>query len=397
MNTIYEIFSQCQAVLATKIRLILRTVWTCSCIVATLATMAWQLSNYYNGKEETVVDYRRYNDIDYDLYPSLSLCWTMVINEEKLKMYGAKFNSTAYGKFLAGEFWDKDMLTVEYDNVMPDFDDYIVTYGYKDSSWRGQSLYPTSLGNQKKHLFKETSFLGDKCFTIDLPFRKGLFITRFHLHFKSSIFGKGGRLDTPANTLFLNFDETKFKIILHYRNQLVSAISLAKDYWPPRAPGSPNSYLMRLMVGGGEVMVRRNTNRRPCSDGVPEYDKQIVEYLMNRVRCKPPYWKSTSALKNCSTQNQLWQLTRLYSKAMFISNREAFYTVKPQCRSLERIQYDFVDVETPQSWRLANGTIGVVLSFQEVTYKEGKYVPGMDVQGLIGEYLYWNRNMDNPM
>ena len=121
--------------------LILRAFWTCFCILGTLSTLAGQLSNYYNIEEQTIVKYRRFNDIETDLYPDLSLCWSLAINEENLKRYGKRFNSRYYAAFLAGYVPDNELLSVDYDNVTMNFDDYILQYGLQLSSYKSEILY----------------------------------------------------------------------------------------------------------------------------------------------------------------------------------------------------------------------------------------------------------------
>ena len=70
---------------------------------------------------------------------------------------------------------------------------------------------------------------------------------------------------------------------------------------------------------------------------------------------------------------------------------EASNVVKTPCRSLESIQYDVMDVETPEKWKKnttwMNESIGVILDFTELSYKEIKRVRGMDVQALIGKMI----------
>ena len=233
---------------------ILRISWTFTCIFATLSTMIWQLSNYYNGEEQTIVEYRKFNEMDNDIYPSLTLCWDMAIDEEKLQMYGNNFSSSAYTRFLRGLYWDEEMLKVDYDDIKLNLNDYILLYGYKTASRRKIRLYDKQgkvgnklgRGRNEKPGYKEYSFFSTRCFTMDIPFTKGQVISRFELYFKSSIFGKEGRLSSPFGA---KYKKRKFLATIHYRNQLVSTISSVtgmKNNWPSRDPGSSKSYMMLL-------------------------------------------------------------------------------------------------------------------------------------------------------
>ena len=379
---------------------ILRISWTVSCVFATLSTMVWQLLNYYNGEEQTIVEYRRFNEMETDGYPSLTLCWHMGINEEKLKMYGSKFNSLAYGKFLHGDAWDEDMLKVDYEDVMLNLNDNILFYGYTTSSQKTIKLYNKFRGTKEKPGFKQSSHFSNRCFTLDIPFVKGKEISTFLVYFKSSMFGKHGRFSNGFSNGYLK--RMRFQLTLHYRNGFIrksNPLSGTRTYWPMRANGSSTSYIMQLTVGNIDVLVKRSTRQKPCIEGVPEHDKNVIEHMMKKVGCKPPYWNSTSSLDLCSSQGQLQELIKLWNEAALDFNSldfdgGYFSNFKPPCRTLERINYDVLDLERPKDgssrWqnfydRWLNDSVGIHLHFTELTYKEVKHVPGMDVQALIGK------------
>ena len=77
----------------------------------------------------------------------------------------------------------------------------------------------------------------------------------------------------------------------------------------------------------------------------------------------------------------------MISEAICTGNGGEFYTVKPPCRSLERIFFDGIDVETPPKYvednPWMNETVGIIFDFKDLTYKEVKSVRGMDIQALI--------------
>ena len=400
--------------LRSKATVILRIAWTCCCILATLSTMAWQLSNYYNGEEQQIVEYKKFNEIQTDRYPSLALCWTMTINEKDLKRYENQFKKRImkkdYLQFLTGDVWDKDMLMVDYYNVTPHFADYVLEYGYFTSLDNSpETMYPKQRGNRSKPELKEWSVFSQKCIAIDIPFRKDHVINSFFLFLKSSIFGKGGRLSNPDR--FNMFSENQFHLIFHYPNQLFRRFMMGKKHWPIRGKESSGTYAMRLMVENIDVLVRRNSGHKPCikdaPEGAPEHDQKIIDYVMANVTCKPPYWNSTAKFAPCSNKKQLKQIYNLLLKAIHIGNTETFYRVESPCRSLERISFDAIDVEISQIWMeswisksgysLINDSVGIFLDFKEWTYKEVKSIRGMDIQALIGKELISRFNEVNDI
>ena len=368
-------------------KLIFRMVWALICILATLYTTIDQFRNYFNIEDQTIVAYRRFNEMETDVYPSLTLCWTMTIIEEKLRRYGSTFNATDYARFLAGDVWDENMLNVDYDNVTPALEEYVFLYGYQSTSDEFVFLYHLKEVNKFNRDIKQKPMWGMKCLTLDIPFRKGLAIKQFFLSFNSSIFGKGGRLSNPDHT---SFEQNQFHVTIHYRNQAFRSSMVGQEYWPFREPGSPTHYLMRLSVGNVDVLVRRNTKKNPCVEGVPDYDEEVVNHMMERVNCKPPYWNAISSLNPCFEQKQFQDMTYLFAQALSTSHTMNFYTVETPCRSLERISIDAMDVPTPQKWiekfPFMNESVGIMLDFKELIYKEVKNVRGMDTQALIGKY-----------
>ena len=280
------------------------------------------------------------------------------------------------------------MLRVDYDDVTLHFDDYVQSYGYRTSSNKNVLLYvKDELDNKQKPGYREDSFLGMKCLTIDIPFEKNEAINGVYVFFKSSIFGKGGRLSNPDKEMW---EENQFHLIIHYRHQIMRKIMMGKSFWPFRESHLIESYMMRVSVGDVDVMVRRNTNQNPCREGIPDHDKEIAKYVLQSVGCRPPYWSPhfySSA--PCSRQEELRNYRSLLSEASHIGSTKTFYTVETPCRSLERVSYDSIDVKLPQNWMkeqstMTNESVGMILDFKEWNYKEVKNVKGMDPQALIG-------------
>ena len=204
---------------------------------------------------------------------------------------------------------------------------------------------------------------------------------------KSGVFGTGGRLANPDR---LMFSVNQFHLNFHYQNQVFRRFMMSKRHWPFRDQGSPRHYVMRVTVESIDVLVRRNTHYAPCTEGVPEHDQNIIKYVFETVKCKPPYLNSTSTLDPCFQQSQLRWILDAISEAVYNGNAKRFLTVQNPCRSLERISYDSIDVEKPQIWMRYNpwfnDSVGVALDFKEWTYKEVKSVRGMDIQALIGKF-----------
>ena len=376
-------YSDSKMFLKTNSKTILRVTWTLCWITATLYTTVQQCRHYYTVEDQTVIEYKRFNERETDVYPSFSLCWTMIINEEKLKGYANRFTSGAYIKFLFGDIWDKDMLAVDYDTVTTRLQDHLLEYGYTKSSTQPIVLYDKQNRTQHKPGFREEAAFGRKCLKIDIPFEKGLEISRFYVLLESSIFGKNVGMANP----FKNYlEENKFTVALHYPKQSLGHQNLGKLNWFLREPEIIAIY--SLTVGHMDVRVRRNTNQNPCIEGVPDYDMMAAKTALETVGCKPPYWNSTPwHLAQCSEQEQLRVFRRMLSEATFTGNRKLHFMDKRPCRTMERIHYD---LQTTKNQLKGNDTVAIILDFSEFTYKEVKNLQGMDLQTLIGKVVSSN-------
>ena len=82
-------------ILKTNTKQILRVSFTLICISATIFTTVVQFMNYCTVEDQTIVTYKRFHESETDVYPSISLCWTMAIDEEKLKRYDNEFTLEA--------------------------------------------------------------------------------------------------------------------------------------------------------------------------------------------------------------------------------------------------------------------------------------------------------------
>ena len=365
--------------------------WASLCIIATVSTVSWQVSNYLNGRDATVVEYRKFNDRNIDLYPSIGLCFTLAIDVLKLKPYGV--SRKAYSEFLSGRVENMDngtlelMLKIDYDQVSIPLEEIVLSYGVITNIWEDINLYSILNLTDKTILeiapgLKDHSMFALKCFSIDIPYMKSKKLLKAYVHINGSIFPSGIR---PA---FANdpITEDMFLVNLHYPRQCYRHMNTAQNNWPVRNVNSSKRYSMEFNVRNVEVLELRNKYQDPCSEGIPDFDKDIPNWIMDKNSCKPPYWNSlSSTLSSCSTLEQFRYTGYLVLKAVFGALDMVDYDEEYPCRSLEKIQYDSQDIDLPHDE--FGSMVSLVFNFKEFTYKEIKSVRGMDLQGLIGNIL----------
>ena len=181
-----------------KSKKFLNVAWTSLCTIGTIATSIWQLNNYIHGEDLTVVSYRTFHQDKKDVYPSIGLCFANTLLEEKLKNYhftdptksdwSTSKLKNLYTNFLAGGYWDQDMLSINYDDVTKNIGDYVIFYSVMTNEYdKDYVIYNASEGSihnsqtEATQIFttrqqrpriphvKEFSFWTDRCVSIDIP------------------------------------------------------------------------------------------------------------------------------------------------------------------------------------------------------------------------------------
>ena len=342
-----------------------KRLWKLSCITATLFTTIWQLNEYCNGPEGTIVKYKRFHDKKSDLYPSVGICFSNTLIEDELKRYGDDVNMTAYVKFLSGDYWDQNFLKIDYDRVTQNLDQYILASRYKN--YLLEEYVPK---------MSEYNIGGMKCLVFNIPFIQGQQITEVEIALRPEIFNGGRRIDSPGNDPSI---ENQLWVVLHYPNHLSWQFDLVKRRWPTRKSNAPKNHVMAFDVLSVDVVEKISTRVSPCKEGNRDYDTEERHSLKNRLGCKPPYWNSSSSSPLCTSKDELQMASKNFSATLLGYDKHA---IKP-CRRFENIVHTYEDIETPVGWD--NSSLIMIFDYSTPHYKELKGVKNMELQTLIGK------------
>ena len=103
----------------------IREIFTFFCVLGT-AVMIWHcLHNYMKDGDVSSIQFRRFNEDEDAVAPSISLCFNDVFLENKLQEIGEAINSITYRSFLQGKTQDNRMAQIDYDNVTIDMNNYL--------------------------------------------------------------------------------------------------------------------------------------------------------------------------------------------------------------------------------------------------------------------------------
>ena len=273
------------------------------------------------------------------------------------------------------------MLKIEYDKIVPNWQQYILDYGYMTSKLEVKFLGRI---NEKRTELKHFSFLTMRCVTFEIPFVKDITLAQFWIAVNYSIFDErnlGKRINNPSDHLF---SENQFIVSPHYQNQLLGDIVTGIRKWPSRTDDSPKNYVMQFNIRSVEILESRDKDWAPCIPGAPDIDDRVRQAILERIRCKPPYWNSTSSMPLCSTFEEMNMTAEMITNVAFghVSRRKILGTLP--CRRLKKIEFlNLYETPHPDDFQWKD-EISLWFQFKEQTYKEVKNIRSMNKQALIG-------------
>ena len=136
-------------------------------------------------------------------------------------------------------------------------------------------------------------------------------------------------------------------------------------------------------------MEKRNKHTKPCNEGIPDVDGNLMQVVLEKIKCKPPYWNLTSSLQLCSKPEEIKTAADLIKGDIFGYNKRKNLTKTLPCRTLEKIQYFARDIpyqgDPPILSGMNSTVIDIWADFKDSTYKEVINLRNMDGQALLGK------------
>ena len=377
------------------------------CWLLTILLVGCSISLYIQNDDITRMRNAKFHSTERDIYPSISICFGNVLDEEKLDARG--INKNSYLSFLTGKEWNKTFFDVNFDEVSIDLEHYLLAMEvYKEG-------YNRDILNGSYFLFDNTIHRADeiderpewkpnffqdaipmwgmvqKCLTFDSSFVSHKTLTWMTIVLSRSAFQTGKR---PA---FAPYAKEMFSVEIHYPGQRYRYAQTKWD-WDDEEPQTKHikSYGIGFRITNMEVINERNTISTPCNDKGIQEDRSLKSYLIDTMNCTPPYWikQDDNSTKRCSEQEHLQQFYN-FDIGKYLS----------PCRRLNHINYDYFEIPSSYYYdtilhvssknqpnvsgslvgNVSAGSFYVGLEFRSETYKEIVLIQQFDGQSLIGD------------
>ena len=349
------------------------------CVVAAIGTTLWCVILFFENNDVCLVDFKKYNEEPEYISPSFSIGFANPFNQSMLEMYGKGINTSSYIQFLQGQYWDKRMLNINYDEVTIDINKYFLGYEVVLSNLTKYFLKFHEIHKSNGFKLPYVSFRHPKMkvFGFDPPNIEGIGIAKLGVMIKTEIFQDGIRPnDMKYNELDPHFGGLIF--LLHYPGQVSRSWSqgIGKWAWPKRSNASSKHFEMSFTRRNMDVIVRRNKYNKRCNEDWKNYDTIVLEHRIREAGCRPPYYYSSN-FPICSTLENMKKVAPLTPD--MINNFD------PPCRSISKLQFDYQDVDydyDEDGMDVPQFTLST--TSLDTTFKLIELVRAYDAQSLIG-------------
>ena len=179
------------------------------CTIAAVSLSIFWIYNYCLNEDLCKVDYKTFYDDIEDEYPVLSLCFENFISDQKLGQPPHKTNKSEYLSFLKGDFYEDNLLHINYKDVISNISDFIVLEGivYRN----GSIVKKDSIASNPTNIFKD-SFVGlwshgfhhlYHCHSLKIPPNKE--IEQYEIALKSKVFPNSSRAQVGGMLSLIHF------------------------------------------------------------------------------------------------------------------------------------------------------------------------------------------------
>ena len=292
------------------------------CWFASVSVSLYWVYKYNQNEDLSVVNNKKFYQESDDVFPVLSLCFKDPFPEADFLITGTTTNVSNYVKFLGGQYFEEEMLRIDFQNITMNVLEYAeeIYIKWKDGSYKS---YPAK--NHTDKLFEPTysgfGFFQERfyqCYGIEIPHEKNIQI--FSVLLRNEVFL---RTKTTKNYEFMTF--------LHYPNQLLRSVGSMKYKWEAKSPNA--SIDISFRVKDMEILHRRNKFNMPCNENWENHDKMIIENHLADKGCRPPYLFSAKPFAPCVSVEEI-------KKSQF-SIRADEYDTHPPCQSMDKIIFTY--------------------------------------------------------
>ena len=267
-----------------------KVLFTVACVIVVAFMVGyWFYKFKVEDRDIGVVDYVPLKDAKEIKFPLVSWCLKDPFIEEKLKAKNSSITSTAYRQYLEGKIHDKSYEQIDYPNVTIDLNQYLLAGNvwFKNGTERNITLDNINFIETFSGFHMNDFF---KCYTM-----------KFVVDEQRNLKKVGALLN---RTRLISDWQGKSPValyVVHYPGQFfllkqIEIIHIIHLRWYG---------VTQLRMIKVEILKQRNSRNRKCSYDVGNYDDTIVDKILQKTGCRPPYLYSHKSYPQCEIQKDI--------------------------------------------------------------------------------------------
>lgn len=322
------------------------------CLLTAISMSIYWCYRFSLNEGTSAINYRKLSLLSEDpIIPTLSLCFKNPFLQDRLSEFGT--NEDDYLSFLEGEYFDKKMLSIDFNLVTINITKYIK--GYHVAFNNGSKLNSDSIIIKKmKDNCLSNTFNGFiygrfwKCYSFHTPKINNLQI--FRVRQSNKLFKDGLR----------PMDDT-FSAWIHLPQQFLLPSNTEKWTWPYRVKKS--IYKSRFLIKSFEIYKKRNTETNTCTENWKIFNNWTMELFEKEIGCRSPYQIIDKTYEICDSQDEI---RRSFNYRSLVADGR----YQMPCNTLENLHVNFLESEIKGVERKDFGHFQIGIHFIMSSYKE---------------------------
>ena len=330
---------------------------------------------FMNNEDSASISFRKFNSSPKDKYPEITFCIVEGYGEKPIysdtRLMKHNYNVSAYWDTITG----KINVTTEDINRLPEFSNVTVPLDY----WMLGKVDPDLIefdsitsgviksGNQSfsyEDFYLSYQDSNQLCYSMTSEFQKNQLKVNDYiiLNIASPRFPNGIK----------NLLNGILRVYVHLKGQ--TARNLGKEVFRNQIK-LLRQQIISIHLSSFTVLRRRLDAKITCNPNLQEDDNMFRNYVIEKVRCIPPYWKlfykNSTVLKSCDTQKQL--------KEAFSYNED-----RKHYRVADQLDPPCSEITTTSNVAIHRNSRGVFMRFfyREDRYLEIANLPDFEVNSL---------------
>ena len=316
-----------------------------SCFSILMFEVYQEFKRYMNNYDSSSITFRKFNYSPNDKYPDITLCLVEFKSKKPIleESYLQKYNVSVshYWNIITGKinatFYDIENLP-DFSNVTINLDQWIISvkssYISNDITMPGKIFYLSHQDSSQICYSMPSEYKPDK------------------LKFMEEIILDTTKVSGGILRVYLNFEGQNVR-------------SFGKEIFRRKLRLIANK-LIHFRLSAFTVLRRRLNGKEPCNPNYEEDDDGFRSYVMDKVKCIPPYWKifypKYLNLKSCITNVQLKEASNYCE---YRKHYDVLDHLKPPCSEMTA-----VSSAEKVKWKASGTELKLRFYYRDVRYLE---------------------------